>query len=638
MSKIVKIRRFGLAMADAALVAISLLLAYNLRYDGYLYESWNQYLIVVGIIVLIRVILFMAFGLYRGILRYASVGEMSAIIGSVVTGSFIIAAINYVVFQLPILNYAPALRRYLPYSDFTPYLNRVPLGVLAMECAFTILAIAAVRFSRRILVYQTVNMSELDGNHRPRRLLIVGAGDLGEAALRQINASVHRSWKPVALVDDDTEKRSYKIHGVPVAGALEDIPTVIAKYDVEDVLIAMREISPDRLRDIISMCEHGNVRFQILPSVQDVMSGRVALNQIRPVEIEDLLGRDPIKLILEDDKNYVRNEVIMITGAGGSIGSELCRQLCTLDIKKIVLYGHGENSIYEISQELSRSGYKDKIISVIGDVRDRDKLSAVAQEFKPTIFFHAAAHKHVPLMEAHPDEAIKNNVTGTRNVVDVAEEVNAKRFILISSDKAVRPTNVMGATKRIAEMIVFSRAETSATQFVSVRFGNVLGSRGSVVPLFKKQIADGGPVTLTHPDVVRYFMTIPEAVSLVIQAGSMGAQRRLYLLDMGQPVRIVDLARNLIRLSGFEPDKEIPIVYTGLRPGEKLKEELLTNGEDINSTEIGKIFTTEPEHMDPQVLAEACARLEELAKDHTRAAAIRDELRKIVPDYHKEKL
>jgi FlaA1/EpsC-like NDP-sugar epimerase len=422
-----------------------------------------------------------------------------------------------------------------------------------------------------------------------------------------------------------------------VEGGISELSRVIRRHEVEDVLVAMKNISPEKLREIVSACADANVRFQILPSVQDVMSGRVSLNQIRPVEIEDLLGREPVKLELADDANYVRGKTVMITGAGGSIGSELCRQLLQLEPKCIIMFGHGENSIYEITQELRRAGHKDKICSVIGDIRDEPKLRLVVEKFRPQIFFHAAAHKHVPLMEAHPEEAVKNNVAGTRNVARLADEIGAERFIMISSDKAVRSTNVMGATKRLAEMIVFCMAQKSKTLFTAVRFGNVLGSRGSVVPLFRNQIAAGGPVTITSPDVTRYFMTIPEAVSLVIQAGSMNQQRRLFLLDMGKPVRIVDLARNLIRLSGFEPDRDIEIVYTGLRPGEKLKEELLTEGEDVKSTGIGKIFMTEPEEVDSERLREQLEELEALAMTNN-ADGVKEKLRELVPDYGPEEL
>ncbi len=632
MSKIVKWRRLGLASVDAAVVAAALLAAYYLRYELTLYNfAQRQYILVVAIFVIVRLLMFWAFRLYRGVLRYAGLGEMLAISASVAVGTAILFGLNLIYERLPLETWlVEPLATY-----FRGIEGRVPMAVLVLEGVLSLLGVAFVRFSRRILIYQVLNIAEETGAQRPRRLLIVGAGDLADTALRQINASPNRPWKPVAMVDDDKEKQSLRIHGLTVEGGLSDIGRIIRRHQVEDVLVALKGISPEKLREIVSACADANVRFQILPSVHDVMSGRVSLNQIRPVEIEDLLGRDPVKLTLTDESNYVRGKMIMITGAGGSIGSELCRQLLSLEPAGIIMYGHGENSIYEITQELKRGEHADLIHPVIGDIRDAAKLRSIVERYRPAIFFHAAAHKHVPLMEAHPEEAVKNNVTGTRNVARLADEFGADRFILISSDKAVRPTNVMGATKRLAEMIVFSLARTSSTKFMAVRFGNVLGSRGSVVPLFKKQIAAGGPITITSPDVTRYFMTIPEAVSLVIQAGSLNQQRHLFLLDMGQPVRIEDLARNLIRLSGFEPDKDIKIVFTGLRPGEKLKEELLTDGEDVKSTDIGKIFVTQPEEVDVDTLRRQLAELERLAEAND-AQGIRTKLPDLVPDYGPE--
>ena len=644
MAKRIIWRRIGLAFSDAILVALSFQLAYLFRYEfGILMERLvrNQYLLFLPVFVAVRLILFASFGLYRGILRYAGLGEMLAIVISTMLGTGVLFLLN---FAAPQIQSDWLARHVLMYDTPTGAMVLKPIlrSIIFMEMFITILFIAAGRFSRRILVTQFLYPTEdAQFHHKRKRLLIVGAGDTGEAIVRQLQSDSSSRWKPVAFVDDDLNKQNFRIHRIPVAGVIEALPEVLKKYNAEEVLIAVPNLPPMRLREIIDLCQNANIQFRILPSVHDVMTGRVSVNQIRPVEIEDLLGREEVTLHLPQDRNYVRDQVIMITGAGGSIGSELCRQLLRLDPERIVLYGHGENSIYEISQELTSPGpdgaARSVITPVIGDIRDAAKLQSVVDRYKPSIFFHAAAHKHVPLMEAHPDEAIKNNVTGTRNVARIAEESGAKRFILISSDKAVRPTNVMGASKRVAEMIIFTMAKTSRTQFVAVRFGNVLGSRGSVVPLFRRQIARGGPLTLTHPDVVRFFMTIPEAVSLVIQAGSFAEQRRLYLLDMGKPVRILDLAKNLIRLSGFEPDKEIAIKFTGLRPGEKLKEELLTDGEDVKSTGIGKVFCTEPEDMEASVLDQHVARLEQFALAND-VDGLREELKTLVPDFGAEKV
>lgn len=632
MTSKVKWQRVGLALLDALMIALAVFAAYQIRFldDPFFRQYYaRQFLAVVPVVVALRLVLLWAFNLYRGILRYAGAHELIAIFLSTALGSAVLLGLNTLLVPL------------IPRTAELPvrHLERVPLSVLILEGLLTFLLVSAARFSRRLLLtgfYRRRNPGAT------RRVVIVGAGDAGEAVARQMLQARTAAYCPVAFVDDDPHKRGHRIHRVPVAGTLENISEVIANHAADEVLVTIGGIAPARLREIVSRCEHAHVNFRILPHVKDVLTGRVSINQIRPVEIEDLLGRPPIQLELGADRNYVQNQTILITGAGGSIGSELCRQVLTLQPRRMVLFGHGENSIYEISQELGARAAaaglpRDFVVPVIGEIREMTKVDAAFRTWKPAIVFHAAAHKHVPLMELHPEEAVKNNVTGTMNVARAAEAHGARKFIMISSDKAVRPTNVMGATKRVAEMAVFCMARSSATQFVAVRFGNVLGSRGSVVPLFKKQIAQGGPVTLTHPDVVRYFMTIPEAVSLVIQAGSMDEQRRLYLLDMGQPVRILDLARNLISLSGFDPDRDIEIRYTGLRPGEKLKEELLTAGEDVRATEHGKIFTTEPEEVDCEELRRQIALLEERAAV-LDAEGVREMLARIVPDYGPEQI
>lgn len=609
----------GLVLLDAVLIVLALYAGYLLRFDFVLLNrDYNQFLLVVPFFLVVRLSLFALFNLYRGLLRYASVGEMVAIFFSVALGTVIISAAN-----LLIIPFVPAMQ---DFPEFANHLQRVPWPVVIIEFFMTFLLVAGARFSRRVLVSELLNRPDTD---ELTRVVVVGAGDLGEAVARQMRQAVLRSHKVVAFVDDDPGKQGRRIHGIPVAGRVADLPDVLERFNAQEVLIAMRT-TPEKVNEIMTLSEHARVGIRTLPTMSDVFSGKVSINQIRRVEIEDLLGREPVELQLTDEQNYIRGNMVMITGAGGSIGSELCRQLLRFGPEKILLYGHGENSIYEISTELNEDGQK-RVVPVIGDIRDAGKLNAVVQEFRPTIFFHAAAHKHVPLMEMHPDEAIKNNVTGTLNVARAAEAAGAKKFILISSDKAVRPTSVMGASKRVAEMLIFCRARESQTQFVAVRFGNVLGSRGSVIPLFKRQIARGGPITLTHPEITRFFMTIPEAVSLVIQAGSMQEQRRLYLLDMGKSVNISDLAKNLIRLSGLELDKDIKIVYTGLRPGEKLKEELLTAGENVKATGLGKIFCTEPDAISCDELWKVVGELQSLAEQHD-SEGIRKKLAQLIPD------
>jgi FlaA1/EpsC-like NDP-sugar epimerase len=622
MSPKVKWQRVGLVLLDAILVVLSLYAAYLLRFNFEVPTPYyRQYLLVVAFFVLVRLGCFWGFNLYRGILRYASTSEMLAIFFSTTLGTAILSALN-----LLVIPFVPAVWGVYEHAG---HMQRVALAILIIEYVVTFLLVGGGRFSRRLMLsgyFRRADTGDL------RRVLIVGAGDAGEAVARQMKHSPVRAYLPVAFIDDDPNKQHRWLHGIPVAGKTGDIPAVLSKYDAQEVLIAIPGIKPGKLREIVDLCEHAHVGFKIIPSIKDVFQGRVSINAMRPVEIEDLLGREEVRLELGEERNYLKGETVLVTGAGGSIGSELVRQVLRFEPKRIVLLGHGENSIYEIAAELNPKVSPGKLCLAIADVRDEAKIRAVVEEYRPTIFFHAAAHKHVPLMELHPDEAIKNNVRGTLNVARAAEAIHAKKFIMISSDKAVRPTNVMGATKRVAEMMVFCMAKTSRTQFVAVRFGNVLGSRGSVIPLFKKQIAQGGPVTVTHAEVTRFFMTIPEAVSLVIQAGSAREQRRLFLLDMGEPVRIIDLARNLVRLSGFEPDKDIEIRVTGLRPGEKLKEELLTAGENVKATDMGKIFMTEPDEVDCAMLFEHVAELERLAAA-ADAQGVRRKLRQLVPDY-----
>ena len=642
-------QRFALAGLDAAMVAAAVAMGYLLRWNFHVRPDYvPQLWALMALAVPLRVGLFALFQLYRGLTRYAGTVELLAILMGTATGSLVLVGLGAGILPL------------MPPVSWLPRVGaaaaRVPLAVLVAEGAMTVLLVGGARFSRRLVLSGLPRRPE---GESVRRVVIVGAGDAGADVAKQM-LQARGDHCPVGFVDDAPHKRGRTIHGLPVAGTVDELPRVVADTRADEVLVALNGLTPARLREIVKSCEHTRAAIRILPHVADVLAGRVSINQVRPVEIEDLLGREPVKLVLEDERNYVRGRTVLVTGAGGSIGSELCRQLLPLGPEKLVLMGHGENSIYEITQELAAlagggGSAKEEagqipIAAVIGDIREPAKVEALFAAHRPQIVFHAAAHKHVPLMEAHPDEAVKNNVTGTLNVARAAQRHGAEKFILISSDKAVRPTNVMGATKRVAEKIVFCIAGEDAwatngheearnrtkTQFVAVRFGNVLGSRGSVVPLFKRQIARGGPVTLTHPDIERYFMTIPEAVSLVIQAGSMPEQGRLYLLDMGQPVRIADLARNLIRLSGFDPDRDIEVRFTGLRPGEKLKEELLTADEGVKATGMGKIFAAEPEAVDAGELWAKVAELQAKA-EALEAEPILEALRGLVPDFGPEK-
>jgi len=616
-----KVHRIILLLLDGLLVAVALGLAFLIRRDFRLEPEYRvQYICILPFFILVRIFLFFIFKLYKGMLRYASVSELIAIVFSATIGTILFSFANLMLENFHRLGM-------MPLHTSGEYVLRIPWGVLVIEWGLVILLTGGERFSRRILL--------TFGQRLPkdaRRVLIIGAGDMGEAVARQLFKDPARGYKPVCFVDDDPSLTGKQIHHLPVVGALREIPDAVERYRIDDVIVAIPDISPKKLREIVEQCKKTPVALRIAPNLHDLIEGKIEVTQIRTVEIEDLLGREPVRLVLPRDRNYIRGETILVTGAGGSIGSELCRQLVMYQPRSLLLLGKGENSIYEITSELQHQ-YKDyPIIPIIADVTEEKRLRRIFEEYHPTICFHAAAHKHVPLMEQYPQEAVKTNVIGTLNIARMADAFGVKIFVLISTDKAVHPTSIMGATKRLAEIIIFTLAEKSRSSFLAVRFGNVLGSRGSVVPLFKKQIERGGPITITHPDVMRYFMTIPEAVSLVLQTGAMRDKGRLFLLDMGEPVKIVDLARNLITLSGFEPDKDIEIVYTGLRPGEKLKEDLLTEGEGIQKTDLGKIFITQAEGRDWASLLNSIATLEHCA-DNNENERIRQILKDLIADY-----
>ncbi|WP_280770605.1 nucleoside-diphosphate sugar epimerase/dehydratase [Salipaludibacillus daqingensis] len=488
------------------------------------------------------------FKLYKKVWSYASIQELSAIFVAVSLSIGTLGIIQLIGFQML-------------YSR-----------TLLVTWMLHILLIGASRFSWRL--YRD---RKLKPQQEQLRTLIIGAGNGGTMVARQLLNSEKSELYPVAFIDDDPAKQHLEIMSIPVLGRMKAIQSVVEDKKIEHIIIAIPSLGKQNLNEIFTQCSESKVRTQIMPSVEDIMSGKVSVNEMRDVQVEDLLGREPVDLDTAKIGEKLTGRTILVTGAGGSIGSEVCRQIVKFKPKKLVLLGHGENSIYEIEMEL-RPRYKEiEIVTEIADVQDQYRMLAVMKKHQPRVIYHAAAHKHVPLMERNPHEAIKNNVIGTKNVAEAAHEAGVYAFVMVSTDKAVNPTSVMGATKRIAEMIVQHMNMISETKFVAVRFGNVLGSRGSVIPLFKKQIEAGGPVTVTDPEMTRYFMTIPEASRLVLQAGSIAEGGETFVLDMGEPVKIVDLAKNLIRLSGYKPD-EIEIRYSGMRPGEKLFEELL--GED----------------------------------------------------------
>lgn len=488
--------------------------------------------------------------LYNKAWEYASIGELIAIFKAVTLSILTTALVQFAI-----------------NSD-------VYARALVITWMLHMLLIGGSRFIWRVFRDQYIKQTI-----EKKRTLIIGAGAAGMMVARQMLKNPDGALQPVAFIDDDIKKHRLDFFGVPVVGDVHHIKEAVDRYQVEQIIISIPSLSKKEIQRIFDACAETKITTKIVPKLEDIITGKVSVNQFRNVEVEDLLGRDPIELDMASISKKLTGKTVLVTGAGGSIGSEICRQVCEFGPEKLVLVGHGENSIYQIHMELHNK-YKDsiEIVPVIGDVQDRERMFEVVDKNRPHVIYHAAAHKHVPLMEYNPREAVKNNVFGTKNMAEAADTFGVKNFVLISTDKAVNPPNVMGATKRVAEMVIQSMAQKSETKFVAVRFGNVLGSRGSVIPLFKKQIQAGGPITVTHPEITRYFMTIPEASRLVLQAGALAKGGEIFVLDMGEPVKIVDLAKNLIQLSGYTVD-EIGIEFTGLRPGEKMYEELLNENE-----------------------------------------------------------
>ncbi len=502
----------------------------------------------------------------------------------------------------------------------------IPRSIAVLDGTLTFLLMAAVRSAARYRHEQ--HQATVIGPDFRKRVLVVGAGEAGALVVRELLRHPETGMKPVAFLDDDPTKAGQRVASVPVLGRVADAHKVIPERQIDEVLIAIPSKGGNEVRNVIEQVRRArpNLTYKIIPGMYEVLSGRVDLRRIREVDIDDLLGRPSVNLDTDSIVGYLRGKRVMITGAGGSIGSELVRQICRFEPSDLILFGHGENSIYALERELDRDWPEVRYHGVIGAIQNGARLDYVFNRYRPDVVFHAAAHKHVPLMEENPEEAIFNNVIGSRNLIQLALKYGVSHFVNISTDKAVNPTSVMGATKRFVEYLVQDAARRAGPnqKFVSVRFGNVLGSRGSVIPIFKSQIAAGGPVTVTHPDMVRYFMTIPEAAQLVLQASGHGRNGEVYILDMGEPVRIVDLARDLIRLSGLRPDVDIPIRFSGMRPGERLVEELMTEKEERSQTRHEKIFVARAEPMEPETLHSAVEQLQDAAlrSDHERIRAL----------------
>ena len=486
----------------------------------------------------------------------------------------------------------------------------------------------AYRTMRRIVMKTELRQNASDS----QRVLIVGAGEAGNMIVRELFKRPELKKMPVGVVDDDKNKQGKCVYDVPVLGTIDDVEQIVKNHCIDEIIICIANINPKRKIEIINICKKTDAKIKTIPGIYEIIDGKVNITKVRDVQIEDLLGREPIKMNLDDMNGIIKDKIIMVTGGGGSIGSELCRQIVKYEPKQLVLIDIYENNAYDIQQEIKRHFPEIDLKVLIASVRDEHKMDKIFEQYKPEIVFHAAAHKHVPLMEDSPCEAIKNNVFGTQNVVNLSDKYNVKKFVLISTDKAVNPTNIMGATKRCCEMIVQTKNKTSKTEFVAVRFGNVLGSNGSVVPLFKKQIEEGGPVTVTHEEVTRFFMTIPEAVSLVLQASAMAKGGEIFVLDMGEPVKIIDLARNLIKLSGFEPNVDIKIEVTGLRPGEKLYEEVLMDEEGLQKTSNNQIRIGRPIEIDEAEFKKELNILKRVA-DNDQDEKVDLIMKSIVPTY-----
>jgi FlaA1/EpsC-like NDP-sugar epimerase len=615
-------------LLDVILLPAAAMMAFVLRLDAKGLEVYaSGILLFVAVAVPVKLVTFHLMGLYRHFWRYASVDELLRI--TLATGVSELVTIGLVFgIALPLFG-IQGFPRSIPFID----------GLL------TLLVVGGPRFAVRMAEQRRERVRRhIHPRQRHRQVLVMGAGSAGAMIVKEMRSNPQLGLVPVGLLDDDGAKHGLQIHGVPVLGGRELIPALVDERGVVEVIIAMPTAPGSAIRDILKICSQAGVPARTIPGLYDILSGQVGVSQIRNIDIEDLLRREPIQTDTSAVEEMLRGCRVLVTGAGGSIGSELCRQIALCKPAALSLVGHGENSIFDAANELRQLWPNLPIKEIIADVRDLDRLRQVFDVCQPEIIFHAAAHKHVPLMELNVSEAVTNNVQGTANLLRLAEAHHVGRFVFISTDKAVNPSSVMGATKRVAEYLVQAAAKRTGALYVSVRFGNVLGSRGSVVPVFRGQIARGGPVTVTHPEVRRYFMTIPEAVQLVLQASALGRGGELFVLDMGEPIRIVDLARDLIELSGLEVGQDVDIVYTGLRPGEKLLEEISLPGEEYVPTQHAKIFVSSndssgadvtPVGLLPGHLADPEGVVEDLVSLARRGdeAQLRARLREIVPEY-----
>jgi FlaA1/EpsC-like NDP-sugar epimerase len=606
---------FAHIVAFAASLMLSFLVANNMQFRS----DWliDQYTPLLFFFIIIKLAVFGFFKQYRGWWRYVGISDLLGILRASLVSTLIIVALWTILLLTP----AP-IREKLQSVTF------VGQGVFMADLFTTFLLLAGLRMLVRLYheEFRTVESGRL------KRLLIVGAGNTGVSLLGDLHKKVVAEYEVVGFIDDDPNKQGMFILGLPVLGTVEQLPKICKERDIEEIAIAMPSATHRQRRHVIQVCEGIKIRFHTVPSISDIASGKFRVSQIRNVDINDLLGREAVELDLQSIEAFLKDKVIFVSGAGGSIGSEMCRQVCNFGPKLLLLVEQAENPLFYIDRELRTKFPSLQIKAIICDITDKLRVSEIFEKHHPEVVIHAAAHKHVPLMELNPGEAIKNNVVGTQTVTDAADRFGSTNFVMISTDKAVNPTSIMGSSKRIAEMYVQDLARTSKTHFVTVRFGNVLDSEGSVVPIFKKQIAEGGPVTVTHPDMKRYFMTIPEASQLVLQAATMGKGGEIFVLDMGEPVKIVDLAKELITLSGFSPEEDIEIKFTGIRPGEKLFEELSIAGEDMQPTKHPKIAIWKNIIRDREKLLAGINEIVTIAKTGS-CSEITKKIKELVPTY-----
>ena len=585
-----KINRYSIPeiIADTLLIAGAFALAFFIRFDFSIpavqLETFKTFILP---LLVTKLIIFYFSGLYLKVWRYAGVRDFMTILWASLLGT--LAAIVIIFFM---------------------YRVAFPRSVVALDGFFTVALVGGARFAQRGL--RELHPKNLLTPLERRPVFLVGAGDSGVAILNEMLRRPELAYRPMGFIDDDTGKQGLVIHGVKVLGTRKQLKRLVNRYKIEEVIISMPSASREVIRDIFFQCQELGVKCKTLPGIYQIIDGTASVSQIREIGVEDILGREPVKVDLKEAAGYIAGKPVLVTGAGGSIGSELCRQIIRLQPSKLIMLDQGESSLFEIQQELLKTSYGDRVMPIIADITDRERIASVFNEYTPSVVFHAAAYKHVPMMEANPIEAIKNNLFGTRTVAETARQFKVDRFVSISTDKAVEPVSVMGISKALVEKTIQCLDQDNPTRFMIVRFGNVLDSSGSVVPIFKKQIVQGGPVTVTHPEMTRYFMTIPEAMQLVLQAGAMGKGGDVFVLDMGEQISILELAQNMIRLSGFEPEKDIRIEFSGIRPGERLHEKLFWDYEQVLPTKHSKIKVVTENKLDVEKFKKDILQLERI--------------------------